>query len=237
MLMSKTELGSKKSRDLIPLKCIHCGETHYRTKSMIFRILHGKLKKTNKGCYCSKKCNYEHKQISKEYKCANCNNIIKRTPSQIKGKYVFCSSSCSATFFNKNRIAWNVCLNCNKKYRPYKGSKWMKYCSRKCSHEHRRKISYQNIENGKYKYTYSGNKIIKDYLIMKVGPKCEQCKNTHWMGRKISLTSHHIDGDASNNLPSNLELLCWNCHAMTDNYGGKNAKSSRTYRYGAEASV
>ena len=36
------------------------------------------------------------------------------------------------------------------------------------------------------------------------------------------LELHHIDGNHSNNELSNLTLLCPNCHALTDNYRGKN---------------
>ena len=33
---------------------------------------------------------------------------------------------------------------------------------------------------------------------------------------------HHIDGDNTNNKLENLQILCPNCHTMTDNYRGKN---------------
>jgi len=33
---------------------------------------------------------------------------------------------------------------------------------------------------------------------------------------------HHEDGDNSNNEISNLCYLCPNCHALTDNYRGRN---------------
>lgn len=38
---------------------------------------------------------------------------------------------------------------------------------------------------------------------------------------------HHIDGDATNNSEDNLQLLCPNCHSLTENYGRLNAKSTR----------
>lgn len=38
-------------------------------------------------------------------------------------------------------------------------------------------------------------------------------------GCKIPL--HHIDGEHTNNELSNLQILCPNCHAQTDNYAGK----------------
>jgi hypothetical protein len=54
--------------------------------------------------------------------------------------------------------------------------------------------------------------------------KCERCNNFEWLGVKIPLELHHIDGDRYNNDFNNLEILCPNCHALTENYCGKNKK-------------
>jgi len=52
--------------------------------------------------------------------------------------------------------------------------------------------------------------------------KCSKCKQTKWLNYSIPLELHHIDGDHYNNELINLILLCPNCHALTDNYRGKN---------------
>ena len=54
------------------------------------------------------------------------------------------------------------------------------------------------------------------------GHSCERCNQKEWLGKPIPLEVHHIDGDSLNNEMSNLELLCPNCHALTDNYRGRN---------------
>ncbi len=54
--------------------------------------------------------------------------------------------------------------------------------------------------------------------------KCESCKLDMWMGKKISLELHHLDGDRFNNDLDNLQVLCPNCHAQTENYGSNNKK-------------
>lgn len=66
--------------------------------------------------------------------------------------------------------------------------------------------------------------IIKKHLLMERGDTCESCGNNEWLGKKLPLQVHHIDGDRSNNLKNNLLLLCPNCHSITDNWCTKNEK-------------
>ncbi len=55
-------------------------------------------------------------------------------------------------------------------------------------------------------------------------PRCERCGSTEWLGEPIPLELHHRDGDRTNNSLENIELLCPNCHAQTDNYRGSKKK-------------
>lgn len=54
--------------------------------------------------------------------------------------------------------------------------------------------------------------------------KCECCGRTEWMGKPISLELHHVNGIKDDLRIENLQILCPNCHAFTDNYRGKNIK-------------
>ena len=56
-------------------------------------------------------------------------------------------------------------------------------------------------------------------------PLCSRCKLTSWLDEDIPLELHHKDGNSKNNNLTNLSLLCPNCHALTDNYRGKNISS------------
>ena len=42
--------------------------------------------------------------------------------------------------------------------------------------------------------------------------------------KEIPLELHHINGIHSDNRLENLQILCRNCHGITDNYCGKNIK-------------
>ena len=52
--------------------------------------------------------------------------------------------------------------------------------------------------------------------------KCECCNRTEWLGKPIKLELHHINGIKDDLRIENLQILCPNCHAYTDNYRGKN---------------
>lgn len=71
---------------------------------------------------------------------------------------------------------------------------------------------------------YSGHQNVKKQLIKERGIVCESCKLKEWLDLKIPIEIHHIDGDRTNNTPTNLQLLCPNCHSITDNWRGRNIK-------------
>ncbi len=52
--------------------------------------------------------------------------------------------------------------------------------------------------------------------------RCECCGKTEWMGQPIPLELHHVNAKRDDQRLENLLLLCPNCHALTDNYRGKN---------------
>ena len=61
--------------------------------------------------------------------------------------------------------------------------------------------------------------------------KCHTCQNTTWNNKKIPLEMHHIDGNSKNNNLSNLQLLCPNCHAQTNNYRGKKLRKRKPLKH------
>ena len=56
--------------------------------------------------------------------------------------------------------------------------------------------------------------------------RCERCKITEWEGEPISFHLHHKDGDRLNNELENLQVLCPNCHSLTENFAGKATKKA-----------
>lgn len=74
--------------------------------------------------------------------------------------------------------------------------------------------------------------IIREYLYKECNYGCTICgfDKVHPTDGRIILQVDHIDGDATNHSPSNVRVLCPNCHAMTPTYGRRNKKSTRTRR-------
>ena len=48
--------------------------------------------------------------------------------------------------------------------------------------------------------------------------KCERCGIDEWLGGRIVIELHHMNGDSKDNRLENLQLLCPNCHSQTHNY-------------------
>lgn len=126
------------------------------------------------------------------------------------------------------------CLNCGKETKQTY-SKINKYCSLECQGRHKRTIRINEWLEGKsFNPTLSLPAWIKDsdgYLARVHGYKCSICGISDWNGSKIILEGDHIDGNYNNTNPSNLRLVCPNCHSQTATFKGRNIGNGRSYRY------
>jgi RNA polymerase subunit RPABC4/transcription elongation factor Spt4 len=70
---------------------------------------------------------------------------------------------------------------------------------------------------------------IKLRVLYEQDEKCNNCGISEWQGQKITLELEHKDGNHFNNDRQNLEVLCPNCHALTETWRGRNkrVKSAR----------
>ena len=134
--------------------------------------------------------------------------------------------------FNKGTAKMGVCENCGNNFILYQSSSG-KFCSNKCHHEHERKEYISKWKNGEVdgliNNGFSVSNHIRAYLLEKNDNKCQLCgwgEINQYTG-KVPLQIHHIDGNCANNKEENLQLLCPNCHSLTENYGSRNKNATK----------
>ena len=168
---------------------------------------------------------FEHKKDKKRY-CLYCGKEI---VGEHKWQKKFCSSSCAASYNNRERKEKHFCKYCGKELK----NKRSQYCSIQCQKEYEYHENIRRWKNGEDE-GWTGKQAsvkpyIKRYLFEKYNCRCEKCgwgeKNPKT--QQVPLQIHHIDGNCKNNSETNLQLLCPNCHSLTETFGRLNENSSR----------
>ena len=119
------------------------------------------------------------------------------------------------------------CKTCFKAYAPIRASSL--YCSTGCAAASRRADTLIRAERGEPVSEVPLRRILHE----KFGGRCQgaQCA---WNFERRIVRCHveHIDGDSTNNVLSNLTLLCPNCHSLTPTYKNRNKGKGRAARSG-----
>lgn len=166
--------------------------------------------KPAKNTYCSLSCSNTDRLRKNELEymknpklCLSCNGPVAYKARAIN---IFCSSSCAAKVNNKFVVK-------RAKLPPKEGPKQM--------------TLEEKFLFGELQY----RKTIRKCLIASIGNFCSICKIPGvWNEKPMTLIVDHIDGNAGNNMPANLRLLCPNCNSQTDTFCGRNLGNGRTSR-------
>lgn len=151
-------------------------------------------------------------------RCVACGGVI----SFEKRSNKYCGHSCAASVTNSNRVLkhnpdWHrpivVCPGC---YGPHQNAT---YCSMKCRNNH----TLMRFRAGEISDRGTLGKLLRQLH----GNKCQSCKNSEWLGQPLPLEVDHTSGDASDNRPANLRLVCPNCHSITPSWKGRNKGNGR----------
>lgn len=130
-------------------------------------------------------------------------------------------------FKQKQKSIKHFCLNCGKEI--IKGNK---YCDNHCKNTYEYKQYIERWKKGEETGTKGRDDVsnhVRRFLFEKNNNSCEICgwhEINPYTGL-IPLQIHHIDGNCKNNSEDNLQLLCPNCHALTENFGSRNENCTR----------
>jgi hypothetical protein len=144
----------------------------------------------------------------------------------------FCNHTCSAIFNNlKKEKKIKICNYCKENF--HSRPKICKFCSKECEIKFKTEQTISKWKTGHVK-GYTGKTMqvsswLRKYLFDKFDSKCHMCGwcEINPTTNKIPLEVNHIDGDASNTVEENLELICPNCHSLTPNFRALNKNSKR----------
>lgn len=91
------------------------------------------------------------------------------------------------------------------------------------THSWNEKMTLDEIltENSQYMSSRLKKRLVKEKYFK---DECSNCHLSEWMGERLSIELHHINGEHTDNRIENLQLLCPNCHSLTKNYKGKKNK-------------
>ena len=128
----------------------------------------------------------------------------------------------------------HYCMACGKELIGYNTM----FCSIECRKKFEDKQYSEYIERWKngeecgHTPCFKIHKYVKRYLLEKYNNSCQECGwgKVNPYTNNVPLQIHHIDGDCTNNSEENLQLLCPNCHALTENFGSRNKNSKRVFR-------
>jgi|LakMenEpi03Aug12_1017415.scaffolds.fasta_scaffold02757_1 hypothetical protein len=121
-----------------------------------------------------------------------------------------------------------ICLGCGIEKR-YHYSSFGKFCSNACQREYTTSNLDRLFTAGEPDI-YKTNASRRKALTRIRGHKCQTCGIENWNNKPIILELEHIDGNYNNNIITNLELICPNCHSQTDTYKNKNKGHGRPWR-------
>ncbi len=89
------------TRGTLLLECYYCKKPFPKSKHEIQKCLAGHP--SVKCMYCNKKCKSKAQETLLNVQCKQCKKKLKRQPNTLRGKNVFCSKSCAATYNNQHK--------------------------------------------------------------------------------------------------------------------------------------
>jgi hypothetical protein len=121
------------------------------------------------------------------------------------------------------------CKYCSKPFNYYDGQSGGIFCNNKCQMAYRLESEIiPRFEQGKI----AERRTLKRCLRRLYGDVCSECSiPNEWNKKPLSLQLDHKDGNSDNNIPSNLRLLCPNCHSQCETTKLRKIKNTKRNNY------
>lgn len=137
----------------------------------------------------------------------------------------YCSFSCrnSRVWSDEDKLKKSISAQKSEKVKLANNNRpndfWLKIGkTRKENHKKRiLQTEYSNLSFESLRYR----------IIYEQDEKCNKCGLDNWLGEPLVLELEHKDGNHFNNLRDNLEMLCPNCHSLTETWRGRNKKQRK----------
>lgn len=142
-----------------------------------------------------------------------------------KGLINYCSLKC------RNSREWSENDKLNKSVSA-KNSKKVLNANKNRENSFYIKIANKRKENEKLKtlessYDTLSFEKLRLRILFEQNECCNKCGISEWLGNKLILELEHKDGNHFNNKRENLEMLCPNCHSLTDTWRGRNKQNNK----------
>lgn len=195
-----------------PNTCLHCGKE-----------ITGKNRFKKK--FCNSSCAASYNNIHRKVMS---NDVKIKISNSNRKKYIKHSSRSDSYLKSLILNEERVCLYCGKKLKTTQE----KFCCPKCCSEYKKDKYIENWKNGKVdglSSEYNLSNYIRNFLLKKHNFKCERCGwgEVNEFTNTTPLEIHHIDGDYRNNNEENLQVLCPNCHSLTNTYKSHNKQGRK----------
>lgn len=207
-------------------------DNNINTSHIKIPLTRAKYEENSKRCkYCGKIIPFEKRENDFcDRSCsASYNNPLKEDRS-IESRQKTSDTICDKLGIEKRPVkdlTEGVCLNCGKPI-----SNRNKFCNNTCYAEYQRREYIKRWKEGKETGIKGADDIataVRVYIREKYNNSCQLCgwNQVNRFTGLVPLQIHHIDGDCMNNSEENLQLLCPNCHSLTENFGARNQNCTR----------
>lgn len=154
-------------------------------------------------------------------KCKKCGKDFE----PVKGLVNYCSLEC------RNSRSWSE-EDKKKKSISAKSSEKVMIVNRNRPEDYWKKIGEIRKENHRKQILESDYKdlsfeSLRFRILYEQENKCNKCGLDEWLGQDLVLELEHKDGNNKNNNRDNLEMICPNCHSLTETWRGRNKKERR----------